>query len=69
MLGDKQLREKRKEVEQIEAEWEYAQKDVPRSKLSFSYAEANNLAREHAAHLVHRKWPKIQIQCPGHLTG
>ena len=46
MLRDKELKKKREDVEKIEAEWSNAQKDVLRSKLSLSNAEANKLARE-----------------------
>ena len=35
-----------KEVNQIEAEWSMAQKDVVRSKLSLSNSEADKLAKE-----------------------
>ena len=46
MLRDKELKKKREDVEKIEAEWSNAQKDVLRSKLSLSNAEADKLARE-----------------------
>ena len=46
MLRDKELKVVQKEVNQIEAEWSMAQKDVVRSKLSLSNSEADKLAKE-----------------------
>ena len=46
MLKDKELRKKRKEIEQIEALWSRAQHDVIRSKIAISDSEADILARE-----------------------
>ena len=44
MLQGKELKAKHKEVEQIEAEWSKAQKDMVRAKLSISDSEADKLA-------------------------
>ena len=46
MLRDKELKVVQKEVNQIEAEWSMAQKDVVRSKLSLSNSGADKLAKE-----------------------
>ena len=46
MLKEKELRKKRKEIEQIEALWSRAQHDVIRSKIAISDSEADILARE-----------------------
>ena len=56
MLRDKELKKKRKEVEQIKADWSNAQKDVLRSKLSFSNAEADKLAREQSKNKLLTLW-------------
>ena len=46
MLKDKELKTKKKEIDQIEADWSKAQKDIMRSKVSFTDSEADILARE-----------------------
>ena len=46
MLKDKELKTKKKEIDQIEADWSKAQKDIMRSKVSFTNSEADILARE-----------------------
>ena len=46
MLRDEELKVVQKEVNQIEAEWSMAQKDVVRSKLSLSNSGADKLAKE-----------------------
>ena len=46
MLKDKELKSKRQEIDQIEADWSRAQKDIMKSKLSLTDAEADKLARE-----------------------
>ena len=46
MLKDKELKCKRREVDQIEADWSKAQRDVVRSKLAITDSEADKLARE-----------------------
>ena len=39
MLKDKELKSKRQEIDQIEADWSRAQKDIMKSKLSLTNAE------------------------------
>ena len=46
MLKDKELKSKRQEVNQIEADWSKAQKDIMKSKVSLTDADADKLARE-----------------------
>ena len=46
MLKDKELRSKKKEIDEIEADWSSAQRDVMRSKLAISDSDADKLARE-----------------------
>ena len=46
MLRDKELKSKRQEIDQIEADWSRAQKDIMKSKLSLTDADADKLARE-----------------------
>ena len=46
MLRDKELKVVQKEVNQIEAEWSMAQKDVVRSKFSLSNSGTDKLAKE-----------------------
>jgi hypothetical protein len=46
MLKDKELKTKKKEIDQIEADWSKAQKDIMRSKVPFTDSEADILARE-----------------------
>ena len=46
MLKDKELKSKQQEITQIEADWSKAQKDILKSKLSLSDADADKLARE-----------------------
>ena len=45
MLRDKELKSKRQEIDQIEADWSRAQKDM-KSKLSLTDADADKLAQE-----------------------
>ena len=46
MLKDKELKRKKKEIDQIEAEWSKAQKDIMKAKIAVSDAQADILARE-----------------------
>ena len=46
MLKDKELKSKKQEIDQIEAEWSKAQRDVLRSKLSNTSPETDLLAKE-----------------------
>ena len=46
MLKDKELKLKQQEIIQIEADWSRSQKDIMKSKLSVTDAEADILARE-----------------------
>ena len=46
MLKDKELKSKRQEVNQIEADWSKAQKDIMKSKVSLTDSDADKLARE-----------------------
>ena len=46
MLKDKELKSKRQEINQVEADWSKAQKDIMKSKLSLTDADADKLARE-----------------------
>ena len=46
MLKDKELKSKQQEIAKIEANWSRAQKDIMKSKLSLTDAEADKLARE-----------------------
>ena len=46
MLKDKELKSKRQEIKQIEADWSKAQKDIMKSKLSLTDADADKLAKE-----------------------
>ena len=46
MLKDKELKSKRQEIKQIEADWPKAQKDIMKSKLSLTDADADKLAKE-----------------------
>ena len=41
MLKDKELKSKRQEIDQIEADWSRAQKDIIKTNLSFSDAGAD----------------------------
>ena len=52
MLKDKELKCKRKQIEQIEADWSKAQKDVMKAKISVSDAHADILAREQSKNKV-----------------
>ena len=46
MLKDKELKSKQQEITQIEADWSKALKDILKSKLSLTDADADKLARE-----------------------
>ena len=46
MLKDKELKSKQQEIIEIEADWSRSQKDIMKSKLSVTDAEADILARE-----------------------
>ena len=46
MLKDKELKRKKKEIDQIEAEWSKAQKDIMKAKIAVSDAQADILVRE-----------------------
>ena len=46
MLKDKELKSKQQEIIQIEADWSRSQKDIMKSKLSVTDAEADILARK-----------------------
>ena len=46
MLKDKELKLKQQEIIQIEADWSRSQKDIMKSKLSVTDAEADILARK-----------------------
>ena len=46
MLKDKKLKSKQQKIIQIEADWSRSQKDIMKSKLSVTDAEADILARE-----------------------
>ena len=48
MLKDKELKKRKKEIEQLDAQWSKAQKDVARARIAVSDAEADILAREQA---------------------
>ena len=48
MLKDKELKKRKKEIEQLDAQWSKAQKDVARAKIAVSDAEADIFAREQA---------------------
>ena len=48
MLKDKELKKRKKEIEQLDAQWSKAQKDVARAKIAVSDAEADIVAREQA---------------------
>ena len=62
MLKDKELRSKKKEIDEIEADWSSAQRDVMRSKLAISDSDADKRTnKEQASESVCRKWEKIQI--------
>ena len=52
MLKDKELKSKKKEIDQIEAEWSQAQKDVMRSKFSNTAPEADLLAKEQSKNKI-----------------
>merc|ERR1712015_338122 len=52
MLKDKELKTKKKEIDQIDADWTKAQKDIMRSKVSFTNSEADILAREQSNKLL-----------------
>ena len=73
MLRDDELKEKKK-VGQIEAERSNAQKDVLRSKLSLSNAEADKLAREQSKNkLLTYGWKmagnlNMMLHCSSYLT-
>ena len=65
MLRDKELKSKRQEIDQIEADWSRAQKDM-KSKLSLTDADAINLAQEQSKNkllALSGKWQKTQIHC------
>ena len=46
MLKDKELKIQKKQVDKIEAEWSKAQKDIMKTKVNVTDAEADILARE-----------------------
>ena len=46
MLKDKELKSKQQEITQIEADWSKALKNILKSKLSLTDADADKLARE-----------------------
>ena len=56
MLKDKELKSKQQEIAKIEADWSRAQKDIMKSKLSLTDAEADKLAREQSKN-------KLLAQC------
>ena len=56
MLKDKELKSKQQEIAKIEANWSKAQKDIMKSKLSLTDAEADKLAQEQSKN-------KLLAQC------
>ena len=56
MLKDKELKSKQQEIAKIEANWSRAQKDIMKSKLLLTDAEADKLAREQSKN-------KLLAQC------
>ena len=56
MLKDKELKSKQQEIAKIEVDWSRAQKDIMKSKLSLTDAEADKLAREQSKN-------KLLAQC------
>ena len=56
MLKDKELKSKQQEIAKIEADWSRAQKDIMKSKLLLTDAEADKLAREQSKN-------KLLAQC------
>ena len=46
MLKDEELKRKKKEIDQIEAEWSKAQKDIMKAMIAVSDAQADIVARE-----------------------
>ena len=46
MLANKELKAKKKQIENVEAEWSRAQKDITKAKISLTNELADTLARE-----------------------
>ena len=46
MLANKELKAKKKQIENVEAEWSQAQKDITKAKISLTNELADTLARE-----------------------
>ena len=46
MLANKELKAKKKQLENVEAEWSRAQKDITKAKISLTDELADTLARE-----------------------
>ena len=64
MLVDKELKKKKKEVDEIEALWSKAQKDIVKSKVGLADDQADILAIQEQAPLpVCQKWMRLQVQC------
>ena len=60
MLWDKELKSKKKEIDEIEAEWSRAQKDHIQEKVTMTDAHTDILAREQSRLVsVHWKWRKM----------
>ena len=64
MLMDKELKKKKKEVDEVEALWSKAQKDIVKSKVGLADDQADILAIQEQAPLpVCQKWTRLQVQC------
>ena len=56
MLANKELKAKKKQLENVEAEWSRAQKDITKAKISLTDELADTLAREQSKN-------KLLAQC------